>query len=62
MQSQEPALPMPGLVKPPPDAVELLPQLVSVAPGAPTMDVLVEEHDQKRALALALAAPEFQRR
>ena len=51
-----------NLAKPPPDAVALLSQVVPVAEDSATMDVLVNERDQKRASALALAAPEFQKR
>jgi len=51
-----------GLAKPPPDAVELLGQVVPVTEDSPTLDVLLTERDPRRALALALAAPEFQKR
>ena len=44
------------------DATDTLAQATYVGGGAKVLDVLLEESDQHRAIALVLASPEFQRR
>jgi len=44
------------------DATELLPQVMYAAGGSASLDTVLSEPDPHRALALLLAAPEFQRR
>jgi uncharacterized protein (DUF1800 family) len=51
-----------ALAKPDVDAAALLSQVAIFSETAPTLDVVLTEPDQKRALALLLASPEFQRR
>jgi uncharacterized protein (DUF1800 family) len=51
-----------GYADPRTDPVELLPQVVPVAAGSPTLDVVLAEPNPRRALAFVLASAEFQRR
>jgi uncharacterized protein (DUF1800 family) len=44
------------------DASAMLANAAVFAPGAPTLDVVMDEPNPRRAIALVLASPEFQRR
>ncbi len=51
-----------SLAHPDLDAPALLSQVAFFGDATPTVDVVLTEPDQKRAIALLLASPEFQRR